>query len=321
MGRLLGTLVLAVALILFLILVLRVQAFLALLLASVFVGVASGSMNLTEVGQTVVEGMGSSLGFIATIVGLGAIFGAMVEHSGGAQSLANGLLKIFGDRRASWAMVLTGFIISISVFLDVALVILAPLVYALSRRTGKSTLHFALPLLAGMVVTHSFVPPTPGPTWVAYELGVPLGTVILYSGMVGLPTAIIVGIFLSGRISRGVEIDPPDLKEPEPASGPSFGLVAAVLVLPIILMIGASWIEQGVAKTVAEGLSRKARGAEVSRLLAEAPLWKQGLTFIGIDLGLRDEAGSLTRETDGGGGAGFRTSGGDYSHYGSGGCF
>ncbi|MEJ6559699.1 MAG: SLC13 family permease, partial [Akkermansiaceae bacterium] len=166
-GWLIGTLVAAIALILFLILKWRVQAFIALLLASVFVGVVSGTMELTEVGKTIQDSMGSSLGFIATIIGLGAIFGAMIEHSGGAQSLANGLLRFFGEKRANWAMLMTGFLISIPVFLDVALVIIAPILYALSRRTGRSLLTFGLPLLAGMVVTHSFVPPTPGPTWVA----------------------------------------------------------------------------------------------------------------------------------------------------------
>ncbi|MBT5901637.1 MAG: gluconate transporter, partial [Opitutaceae bacterium] len=176
-GWLIGTLIAAIALILFLILKWRVQAFIALLLASVFVGVVSGTMELTEVGNTIKDSMVASLGFIATIIGLGAIFGAMIEHSGGAQSLANGLLKFFGEKKANWAMLMTGFLISIPVFLDVALVIIAPIIYALSRRTGKSLLTFGLPLLAGMVVTHSFVPPTPGPTWVAYELGIPIGTV------------------------------------------------------------------------------------------------------------------------------------------------
>ena len=108
-GWLIGTLIAAIALILFLILKWRVQAFVSLLLASVFVGVVSGTMELTEVGDTIMASMGSSLGFIATIIGLGAIFGAMIEHSGGAQSLANGLLKFFGEKKANWAMLMTGF--------------------------------------------------------------------------------------------------------------------------------------------------------------------------------------------------------------------
>jgi Gnt-I system low-affinity gluconate transporter len=278
---LIGTLVAAIALILFLILKWRVQAFIALLLASVFVGVVSGTMELTKVGDTIMDSMGSSLGFIATIIGLGAIFGAMIEHSGGAQSLANGLLRAFGEKKSNWAMLMTGFLISIPVFLDVALVIIAPIIYALSRRTGKSILVYGLPLLAGMVVTHSFVPPTPGPTWVAYEFGIPIGTVILYSILVGLPTAIISGIFIGGRIAKGIHIDPPALEDVEEKNPPSFWSIAVILMLPIILIVAGSLVEQMVGSSMAEGLSRGERGAQMAVLMKAAPAWQQGVAFFG----------------------------------------
>ena len=280
-GRLIGTLLVAIALILFLILKWRVQAFIALLVASVFVGVAAGTMSMTEVGGTIVDGMGSSLGFIATIIGLGAIFGAMIEHSGGAQSLANGTLKFFGEKRATWAMLVTGFLISIPVFLDVALVILAPILYALSRKTGKSLTKFGMPLLAGMVVTHSFVPPTPGPTWVAYEFGVPIGTVILYSVLVGLPTAIIAGIWFGDRMASKVHIDPPELQVEEESNPPSFGMIAGILLLPIVLIVAGSLVEQSVGAGIAEGLSKSDRGAALKELMADAPIWQQTIAFLG----------------------------------------
>ena len=155
--RLVSVLALSIVLILVLILTFRVQAFVSLLLAAIFVGIASGTMELIEVGDTIKAGMGGALGFIATIIGLGAIFGQMIEHSGGAQSLANGMLRAFGEKRANWAMLVTGFLISIPVFLDVGVVILAPIIYALARRSGKSVLVFALPLLAGMAVTHALL--------------------------------------------------------------------------------------------------------------------------------------------------------------------
>ncbi|MBR9761603.1 gluconate transporter [bacterium] len=280
-GRLIGTLLVAIALILFLILKWRVQAFIALLVASVFVGVAAGTMSMTEVGGTIVDGMGSSLGFIATIIGLGAIFGAMIEHSGGAQSLANGTLKFFGEKRATWAMLVTGFLISIPVFLDVALVILAPILYALARKTGLSVTKFGMPLLAGMVVTHSFVPPTPGPTWVAYEFGVPIGTVILYSVLVGLPTAIIAGIWFGDRMASKVHIDPPELQVEEESNPPSFGMIAGILLLPIVLIVAGSLVEQSVGSGIAEGLSKSDRGAALKKLMADAPIWQQTIAFLG----------------------------------------
>ncbi|MGC6465367.1 MAG: GntP family permease [Akkermansiaceae bacterium] len=280
-GRLIGTLIAAIALILFLILKLRLQAFLSLLIGSIFVGIASGTMGLTEMGGTIVAGMGSSLGFIATIIGIGAIFGAMIEHSGGAQSLANGMLRIFGEKRATWAMLLTGFLISIPVFLDVALVILAPILYALARKTGKSVTVFAMPLLAGMVVTHSFVPPTPGPTWVAYHLGIPLGTVILYSALVGLPTAILAGILFGGKVATSVHIDPPELVDAEESNPPSFGMITLILLLPIVLIVTASFVEQSVGAQIGEGLEKGVREGKIKELMAAAPIWQQFLAFIG----------------------------------------
>lgn len=263
---LLTLLVLAVVFLLFLILKFRVQAFLALILASLFVALGSsseltggaGDLKLIEIGDHIKNAMGGSLGFIATIIGLGAIFGAMLEHSGGAQSLAKSLLKIFGEKRASWAMVVTGFVISIPVFLDVALVIIAPILYALSRKTGKSVLAFGLPLLAGLMVTHAFVPPTPGPVWVAYELGVGLGWVILFGCIVGFPTAVIGGILLPGFMAKNLYIAPPDeFEETAPiadANLPSLTSVLVLIGLPILLILAGTIVQE----SIATGIDREA---------------------------------------------------------------
>ena len=255
-------LVLAVFVLLFFILKLRMQAFLALILASLFVAIGSskeltggaGTLELADIGSKIQSGMGSSLGFIATIIGLGAIFGSLLEHSGGAQSLAKSLLRIFGEKRASWAMVMTGFIISIPVFLDVALVIIAPILYALSRKTGKSVLAFGLPLLAGLMVTHAFVPPTPGPVWVAYELGVGLGWVILFGCIVGLPTAIIGGILVPKRMAEKLYIAPPEefeeATEEDESKLPSLTSVLVLIGLPIMLILIGTIVKENVAKDI-----------------------------------------------------------------------
>ena len=195
--------------------------------------------------------------------------------------MANGLLKFFGEKKANWAMLMTGFLISIPVFLDVALVIIAPILYALARRTGRSLLVFGLPLLAGMVVTHSFVPPTPGPTWVAYEFGIPIGTVILWSVLVGLPTAIIAGIFIGGKVATRIHIAPPPLEAPEEQNPPSFWMITTILMLPIILIVAGSLVEQAVGSGIAEGLTKQARGAELAALMKAAPAWQQGVAFFG----------------------------------------
>ncbi|MFM1561009.1 MAG: GntP family permease [Roseibacillus sp.] len=290
--RLVSVLALSIILILVLILVFRIQAFVSLLLASIFVGIASGTMPITEVADTIIEGMGSSLGFIATIIGLGAILGQMIEHSGGAQSLANGMLKAFGEKRANWAMLLTGFVISIPVFLDVGVVILAPIIYALARRSGKSVLVFALPLLAGMAVTHAFVPPTPGPTFVAYALGAPLGHAIMWGIVVGLPTALIT-LPLCRKLGDAFHIDPPSLEE-EKAAGdgsvavpsstlplPSLGLILLMLGGPIVLIVVGSIIEANLASSLPEGLSKAEWGAQLVQAKREASGITQFVLFLG----------------------------------------
>ncbi|MFP6880819.1 MAG: gluconate:H+ symporter [Roseibacillus sp.] len=290
--RLVSVLALSIVLILVLILVFRIQAFVSLLLASIFVGIASGTMPITEVADTIIEGMGSSLGFIATIIGLGAILGQMIEHSGGAQSLANGMLKAFGEKRANWAMLLTGFVISIPVFLDVGVVILAPIIYALARRSGKSVLVFALPLLAGMAVTHAFVPPTPGPTFVAYALGAPLGHAIMWGIVVGLPTALIT-LPLCRKLGDAFHIDPPSLEE-EKAAGdgsvavpssslplPSLGLILLMLGGPIVLIVVGSIIEANLASSLPEGLSKAEWGAQLVQAKREASGITQLVLFLG----------------------------------------
>jgi gluconate transporter len=293
LGYLISLLIMSVVILLVLILKLRMQAFLALLLSSLFVAVGSckeltggaGTLELAHIGDHIHQSMGSSLGFIATIVGLGAIFGALLEDSGGAKSLAQSLIGLFGDRRAPWAMVLTGFIISIPVFLDVALVVLAPIIYALSRRTGKSVLTYGLPLLAGLAVTHAFVPPTPGPVWVAYELGVGLGWVILFGTVVGIPAAIVGGVFLPPRMAERLHVAAPErIDEPEGEAGcklPSLMSVLILIGLPIALILLGTIVKEAMAWDLDGGLSRSQYANELSTRISRAGVGVKLITFVG----------------------------------------
>ena len=198
----------AVVLLLFFVLKLKLSAFIALLITAIYVGILAG-MPLKEITRSIQEGMAGTLGFVATVVGLGAIFGQMLESSGGAESLAHYLIKKFGSDRASWAMVVTGFVVAIPVFLDVGFIIIVPIIYALSRDTKKSLLYYAIPLLAGLAVTHSFVPPTPGPVAVADIINVQLGWVILLGSAIGLPIAVLAGPVWGKFISRKIYLSPP----------------------------------------------------------------------------------------------------------------
>ncbi len=246
--------VLGVSALLFLVLKFKLNAFIALLLTSILVGILAG-MPLSGITKSIQDGMGNTLGFIATVVGLGAILGQMLESSGGAKSLARYLLGKFGESRATWALALTGYIIGIPIFLDVGFIILIPVVYALARNARRSLLYYAIPLLAGLAVTHAMVPPTPGPTAVAQILGVDLGWVVLFGLIIGLPITIIAGPLFGKYIAGKINVQaPPELGEalagpaPKDENLPRFGIVAAIISVPLVLILLSTFIKFGIEK-------------------------------------------------------------------------
>jgi len=255
----------AVALLLFMVLRLKISAFIALLITAIYVGIVAG-MPLDGVLNAIQEGMGGTLGFVATVVGLGAIFGQMLESSGGAESLARHLIKKFGIKRAPWAMTLTGFLVAIPIFFDVGFIILVPIIYALARDTKRSLLYYAIPLLAGLAVTHSFIPPTPGPVAVADIINAQLGWVILLGTILGIPVAIIAGPLFGAYISKKIYLAPPfdfekSMDETREKELPSFTAIALIIFIPLFLIllntvtglaVSKEWIRQSVLTNIIE---------------------------------------------------------------------
>ena len=234
---LLFSVLIGVSLLILLILKFKFQPFLALLISSILVGILAG-VAPSEIMATVKEGMGSTLGFVAVVVGLGAMFGAILEHSGGAEALALYLLKKFGEKNASWALMITGFFIAIPVFFDVAFIILIPLVYSLQRKTKKSMLLYAIPLLAGLAITHAFIPPTPGPVAVADILNADLGWVILVGFIVGVPTAIVSGPLFGKFIASKIFVAAPKgFENKEEHQFPPISLILIIIGTPIFLIV------------------------------------------------------------------------------------
>ncbi|MFI5522931.1 GntP family permease [Streptomyces platensis] len=189
---------LGIALLLLLIIKVRLQPFVALLTVSLAVGLAAG-LSVTELFGTVQKsdavslietGMGGILGHVAIIIGLGTMLGAILEVSGGAEVLSARLLRLFGERREPLAMGLTGLIFGIPVFFDVGIFVLAPIVYAAAKRSGKSILLYCMPLLAGLSMTHAFLPPHPGPVAAAGLFKVDLGWIILMGLVCGIPAVL-----------------------------------------------------------------------------------------------------------------------------------
>jgi len=246
--KILIAVIIGVAVLLILILKLKLHAFISLLIASILVGVLAGLEPLTII-NTIKEGMGNTLGFVAAVIGLGAMFGAILEHSGGAKVIADFLLRKFGVDKAPAAMAVAGFIIAIPIFFEVAFILLVPMLYALQKETKKSLLIFALPLLAGLAVTHAFIPPTPGPIAVADIIGADLGWVILIGAIVGLPTAIIGGILYGKYIGNKIYVVAPfiDEKKEELSEDrtPNITIILSIISIPIILILLNTFVSSG----------------------------------------------------------------------------
>ncbi|WP_051370975.1 GntP family permease [Streptomyces sp. 142MFCol3.1] len=258
---------LGIALLLFLIIKARLQPFVALLAVSIAVGLASG-LPVTELFGTVQRstavsviesGMGGILGHVAIIIGLGTMLGAILEVSGGAEVLASRLLNLFGEKRAPLAMGLTGLIFGIPVFFDVGIFVLAPIVYAAAKRSGKSILLYCLPLLAGLSMTHAFLPPHPGPVAAAGLLHVQLGWVILMGIVCGVP-AVLAAWAYSAWIGRRLFVPVPQdmveaaaearqaVVEEQRASGVEpqekpvpLGTVLGIIGTPLVLILAATF--------------------------------------------------------------------------------
>ncbi|MER2063972.1 MAG: gluconate:H+ symporter, partial [Alkalibacterium sp.] len=159
----------------------------------------------------------------------------------GVERLASSLLSRFGEDKAQWALGIAGFLVAIPVFFDVGFIILVPIVYGLQRKTGRSLLYYGIPLLAGLAVTHSYIPPTPGPIAVADLVGADLGWVILFGFIAGIPSMILAGPVFGKFIAKRINIGIPEYMNIEDKEWdkelPSFGMIASLILLPLALIL------------------------------------------------------------------------------------
>ncbi len=200
--RMLLGLAIGIILLVFLVLKTKVQAFLALIVATIVVGIVGGMplMNTTiEVDgvektfgiiNSITTGFGGTLGSIGIIIGFGVMMGQIFEVTGAAKRMAYTFLKLFGKGREEEALAITGFLVSIPIFCDSGFIVLAPIAKAISKATKKSVIGLGVALAAGLVITHSLVPPTPGPLGVCGIFGVDVGKYILLSIVLAIPMAI-----------------------------------------------------------------------------------------------------------------------------------
>ncbi len=239
-ARLITAAVLGLVLLLVLIIKFKIHAMVSILLGAITIGIVAG-MPFTEIVSAVNDGISNTLKGIALLVGLGSMFGAILEASGGAQTLAVTMVRRFGDEKAAWALGLTGLVIAMPVFFDAGLIILIPLAFSLAKRTKRSTLYYAIPLLAGLAVGHAFIPPTPGPVLVATMLGVDLGWVILIGIACGTVAMIVAGPIWGSICGRKYMIPVPeyvaDQEDFDEAKLPKFGTIVLIISIPLVLII------------------------------------------------------------------------------------
>src|SRR3954454_328247 len=200
----------SIALLFFLILVVKLHAFLGLILTAMALGLATG-MPPDKVLKSIQAGFGDALGFIAVVVGLGAMIGRFLEHSGGGRALADWLLAKFGSDNAAWAMLIAAFLVGLPIFFEVGVVILAPLVWNLARETKRSMLYYGLPMLAALTVVHSLVTPHPAPAAASQLLGPNVGTAILTVVASPLPKTISAEIGYGGWLTKRLFIPAPKM--------------------------------------------------------------------------------------------------------------
>ncbi|MDG4667463.1 GntP family permease [Mycobacterium sp. 236(2023)] len=248
----------AVAVLLFLIIKVKLHAFLALVLVSALTALAAG-IPVADVPSALTYGFSNTLGSVALLVGFGVMIGRLLELTGGAQVLADTLISRFGEKRAPLALGVAALLFGFPIFFDAGLVVFLPIIMTVARRFGGSILLYAFPAAGAFAAMHALVPPHPGPVAAAEALGANIGLTLL----IGVPVAIVswyVGAYLVSQvIGRRVYVDIPasifgemnggrDVADSEGDVGadgklrtatrtaPSFGTVLGVLMLPFVLI-------------------------------------------------------------------------------------
>lgn len=252
-AMLVGILITSIILIVVLIVKCKLHASIALVLAAFFVGITTG-MPIDTLPSVIEKGVGGTLGFLTLIIGFGAILGKMLEVSGGAERIASTLLDKLGKERATWVMMLVGFIAGIPVFVEVGFVLLVPLVLVVAKDAGIPRLKVGLPLAISLMTVHCIVPPHPAAMAIAATLGADVGKVIVFGLLVGLPCAVIGGPLFVKFFCSNVPEDKETLNETSSAGLmkkdlPGFGITLFTILLPLLIMVGKTLLVISIDKS------------------------------------------------------------------------
>ncbi|MDD4850287.1 MAG: gluconate:H+ symporter [Gemmiger sp.] len=257
-ARLIISAVAGIAILLILIIKFKLHPVLSLLISALAIGLGAG-MPVNTLMETVEYGAGNTLQGIVLLIGLGSMFGGILEVSGGAHSIAQAMIRGFGEKKAGWALGITGLLVGTTVFFEAGVVILIPLAFGLAKKTKKSTLTYVLPLLAGLASGFAFVPPSTGSVLVANMLGVNLGVMIAVGVPVALLSVIVAGVLWGSFCGKKIYTElPANMREFSDAGEekklPPLGLVAGIIIIPLALIlmrtVTAYFTFPGVVKSV-----------------------------------------------------------------------
>jgi Gnt-I system high-affinity gluconate transporter len=185
----------------------KINPFLAILLTAITAGLLLG-IPPQKIPASIQKGFGDTLGSIVLIITLGAMLGKLVAESGAAQKIAAVLVRSFGTKYISWALLVTAFIVGIPLFYGVGFVLLVPLLFSITYQFRLPAVYIGLPMLAALSVTHGFLPPHPSPVALAAQFGASIGLTLIYGLIVAVPTVLIAGP-LFARTIKGIQSTPP----------------------------------------------------------------------------------------------------------------
>ncbi|GGZ42921.1 gluconate:H+ symporter [Streptomyces bluensis] len=223
---------------------LKLNGFAALLLVAVGVAVVQG-IGLEDIPEVLSEGIGSQIGDTMLTIGLGAMVGRVMGDSGAAQRIADKILGICGPRWVQVAMVVTAMVIGVTMFYEVAFVIIVPVAFTLVRVTRSNLLWVGLPMSIALSTMHSFLPPHPGPTAVAATFHASVGLTLFYGLFIAVPIGALVALLwpripfvraMNPSIPKGLVSERVFEDEEMPGIGWSLG----VALLPVVLIAGAA---------------------------------------------------------------------------------
>ena len=238
----------AIAVLLGLVLVVKLDAFFALILSAFLVGVMNG-MDLLSILQSLLKGIGATMGSVALILVFGAMLGKLVGESGAARSIATWLIERSGPRGVQFAMAGTGLLVGLPMLYNAGFIVLIPLVYGLSATTGLPLLYLGLPLASALSVTHGFLPPHPAPTFMAFVYGANVNRTLAFGLVAAVPACLVGGIGLSRILSRLSirNATPPvalrDATGDAPRDLPGVGISLGTMLIPVALMLGGAVVD------------------------------------------------------------------------------